>query len=79
MNNQFVIVIIIFVFRKYIVAFVTCPIIFYIPKFFEVRSFVPSHNATLNCTNMFMSDMGVKLSFVKTNEAKLKPGIMIFL
>ena len=62
----------IFVYRKYITAFIICPIVFYLPKFFEIRSFVATYeyNETMDCSSMFLHDSGYR--FMIINEDNLR-------
>ena len=61
-----------FMYRKYIVAFIVCPIVFYIPRFFEIRSFMNVHayNETIDCGAMFLNDPGYHLMFLKDNQGQ---------
>merc|ERR1719510_361462 len=57
---------------KYITAFIVCPIVFYLPKFFEIRSFVATYeyNETMDCSSMFLHNSGYR--FMIINEDNLR-------
>ena len=59
-------------YRKYIVAFIVCPIVFYIPRFFEIRSFVKvyAYNETIDCSALFLNEPSHQLMFLKDNQSQ---------
>ena len=61
-----------FMYRKYIVAFIVCPIVFYIPRFFEIRSFVKvyAYNETIDCSALFLNEPSHQLMFLKDNQSQ---------
>ena len=53
-------------------AFIVCPIVFYIPRFFEIRSFmkVYAYNETIDCSAVFLNELGHQLMFLKDNQSQ---------
>ena len=58
-------------YRKYIFAFIVCPIVFYVPRFFEIRSYdaVYSYNQTLNCSSMFLPGSGFHFNIINNKSS----------
>ena len=53
-------------------AFIVCPIVFYIPRFFEIRSFVKvyAYNETIDCSVLFLNEPRHQLMFLKDNQSQ---------
>ena len=53
-------------------AFIVCPIVFYIPRFFEIRSFVKvyAYNETIDCSALFLNEPSHQLMFLKDNQSQ---------
>ena len=53
-------------------AFIVCPIVFYIPRFFEIRSFmkVYAYNETIDCSALFLNEPRHQLMFLKDNQSQ---------
>ena len=53
-------------------AFIVCPIVFYIPRFFEIRSFIKvyAYNVTIDCSELFLNEPGHQLMFLKDNQSQ---------
>ena len=53
-------------------AFIVCPIVFYIPRFFEIRSFmkVYAYNETIDCSAVVLNELEHQLTFLKDNQSQ---------
>ena len=53
-------------------AFIVCPVVFYIPRFFEIRSFmkVYAYNETIDCSAVFLNEPGHQLMLLKDNQSQ---------